>query len=156
MGDAGLSDAGVQALAACPSLRKLSTLDLSHNRIGDAGARALAESPFLPSLTMLDLRDNPIGEVGQAALRHSSHLRHCEVRLKGERGMAGSRPGCLFAAFILMTRFVEFDSMAFWRTPADIFWVNVSGFWRARGPVGGRLWVDGGIAMVNGKGGQRR
>jgi len=96
MGDAGLSDAGVQALAACPSLRKLSTLDLSHNRIGDAGARALAESPFLPSLTMLDLRDNPIGEVGQAALRHSSHLRHCEVRLKGERGDSRIMAGVSF------------------------------------------------------------
>jgi uncharacterized protein (TIGR02996 family) len=43
----GLSQAGAEALAACPHLRKLTHLNLLFNHIRRAGATALAQSPYL-------------------------------------------------------------------------------------------------------------
>jgi hypothetical protein len=48
----------MKELAASPRLARLTTLDLSDNRISDAGALALADSRHLANLKDLDLLDN--------------------------------------------------------------------------------------------------
>lgn len=66
-----LTDADVQTLAASPNLNQLTTLLLWNNRVGDAGLAALARAD-LPRLTRLDLSRNGVGDAGVAALAGSS------------------------------------------------------------------------------------
>jgi uncharacterized protein (TIGR02996 family) len=70
-----LGSDGVRALAVSPYLTRLRDLDLSHSRIGDAGARALAESDLLPRLVRLDLSGNDIGPAGVRALEQALEVR---------------------------------------------------------------------------------
>ena len=44
---------GAKALAACPLLGRLVSLELWHNKIGSEGAIALADSPYLAGLEQL-------------------------------------------------------------------------------------------------------
>ncbi len=65
-----VGDAGAQALAACPRLAGLRTLDLAAaGPVGEAGALALAASPHLSGLTLLRLPGNGLGGEATAALR---------------------------------------------------------------------------------------
>jgi uncharacterized protein (TIGR02996 family) len=69
LGEAGVGDAGVEALAASPHLSKLEELYLDTNeKIGQAGARALARSPHLPRLRVLDLTGTAV-RAGDPAVR---------------------------------------------------------------------------------------
>ena len=51
----GITDAGVEQLAAWPGLADLRWLNLDRNRIREAGFRALARSPFAANLRHLEL-----------------------------------------------------------------------------------------------------
>lgn len=70
-------DEGAAALASCPYLSNLTSLDLNANTIGAQGAAALATSPPLSNLTKLELGYNDIGDEGAAALADSPYL--CEL-----------------------------------------------------------------------------
>lgn len=72
--DTTLGNIGVQALASCPHMTNLRTLDLWANGICNAGAEALAKSPFLQKLERLDLRMNNIGLPGFLALANASDM----------------------------------------------------------------------------------
>jgi hypothetical protein len=63
--------AGVEALAANPTLSRLRKLALFHNKLVDKAAAALAAAKHLTNLTHLDLHDNNIGDKGAAALAAS-------------------------------------------------------------------------------------
>jgi uncharacterized protein (TIGR02996 family) len=63
-----------QALAACPHLRRLVSLDLHGYGIGPEGALALAGSPHAANLAALDLGGNRLGSAGARALANSPHL----------------------------------------------------------------------------------
>ncbi|VTS08228.1 Leucine-rich repeat-containing protein typical subtype OS=Herpetosiphon aurantiacus (strain ATCC 23779 / DSM 785) GN=Haur_4051 PE=4 SV=1: LRR_6: LRR_6: LRR_6: LRR_6: LRR_6: LRR_6: LRR_6 [Tuwongella immobilis] len=59
-----IADAGVDALARNPRLRRLHTLDLSGNDLSDGAVRMLSESPHLKRLNRLMLHQNHIGDMG--------------------------------------------------------------------------------------------
>ncbi len=63
-----LGSDGIQALIFSDYLDNLKSLNLHDNRIGDGGARALAGSSLLERLEKLDLSNNAIGPVGVRAL----------------------------------------------------------------------------------------
>ena len=67
---------GAKALAASEHLRNLTSLNLSNNRIGAEGATALAESEHLRNLTSLALGYNFIEDAGATALAGAEHLRN--------------------------------------------------------------------------------
>src|SRR5262249_29804065 len=67
-------DAGLAALAGSPGLPRLSTLDVSDNRIGPGGVAGLAASPLVARLETLVLRRNPVGPDGARALAASEPL----------------------------------------------------------------------------------
>jgi uncharacterized protein (TIGR02996 family) len=73
-----VGDAGVQALAASPNMRCLTSFaagdSQSSNEVGDAGAIALAASPHLSRLHTLDLSCTNIGPEGLRALLTSPYL----------------------------------------------------------------------------------
>jgi len=54
------------AAAIAENLKQITSLDLSHNKIGDAGARAIAEN--LKQITSLSLWNNKIGDAGARAI----------------------------------------------------------------------------------------
>jgi uncharacterized protein (TIGR02996 family) len=64
----------IGAVARCPHLARLTSLDLYHNNIGDEGAEALAASPHLAGLRELFLSFNRIGDRGALSLAASPHL----------------------------------------------------------------------------------
>ena len=66
-----MGPAGARALAECPALRAVETLDLEGNVLGDAGLAALAASPYLTRLRVLSLRENRISDDGVRALSRS-------------------------------------------------------------------------------------
>jgi len=66
-----MGPAGAHALADCPALRAVETLDLEGNVLGDGGLAALAASPHLTRLRVLGLRENRIGDDGVRALARS-------------------------------------------------------------------------------------
>jgi uncharacterized protein (TIGR02996 family) len=61
-------------LAASPFLAKLTTVDLSWNRIGNEGADSLAQSPYVGGLTKLHLDTCGIEDVGAQRLAASPYL----------------------------------------------------------------------------------
>jgi uncharacterized protein (TIGR02996 family) len=63
-----LGSDGVRALVASEHLTRLAALDLSTNRVGDRGLRALAASPLLGRLRRLDLSHNDFDPEGACAL----------------------------------------------------------------------------------------
>jgi uncharacterized protein (TIGR02996 family) len=65
-----IDNRGVRVLARSPLLGRLTSLDLSRNRISTLGAHYLARSPYLGSLDDLYLRGNPIPHEGRVELRH--------------------------------------------------------------------------------------
>src|SRR5262249_51205062 len=80
--DNRLRDAGVEALAASPHLKRLKALGLRDNGITAAGAKALARSENLPELTtlMFGLADNagwPFG--AKHAALHPEEDTHDEI-----------------------------------------------------------------------------
>ena len=92
------ADPEARALAACPALAGVGSLDLSLNRIGLAGVRALAESPHLANLEELDLAYSAVGDAGARALAESRHLPRLKglslvatgIGLEGARALAAS------------------------------------------------------------------
>jgi uncharacterized protein (TIGR02996 family) len=66
-----MGPAGARALADCPALRAVDSLDLEGNVLGDAGLAALAASPYLTHLRVLSLRENRITDDGVRALARS-------------------------------------------------------------------------------------
>jgi hypothetical protein len=72
----GLSDRGVQALAAAPGLANVRELYLLGNTaVTSTGARALADSPYLAKLEHLNLADTGVRYVGVEALTSSPRLK---------------------------------------------------------------------------------
>jgi uncharacterized protein (TIGR02996 family) len=71
--DCAIGDAGLEALAACPSLAGLRSLSICRG-VSVKGAEALASSPCLARLTELDLHHCDIGDEGALALARSPHL----------------------------------------------------------------------------------
>jgi uncharacterized protein (TIGR02996 family) len=71
-----VGDVGASAFANCHHLANLTTLELPGSAIGEGGARALANSPRLAHLTSLDLRFNFINDAGARALANSWYLAH--------------------------------------------------------------------------------
>jgi uncharacterized protein (TIGR02996 family) len=69
LGNQVITDAGAQALAACPRLGRLAVIILCANRIGAARAEALAGSPYLRRLSFLDLRSNDLPTAACRRLR---------------------------------------------------------------------------------------
>jgi uncharacterized protein (TIGR02996 family) len=70
---------GARALAACPSLGRLTILELGENpMIGDEGISALAASPWLSRLRRFDLTSGGFGEAGAMALAASPYLHHIQ------------------------------------------------------------------------------
>jgi uncharacterized protein (TIGR02996 family) len=70
---------GARALAACPSLGRLTILELGENpMIGDEGIAALAASPWLSRLRRFDLTSGGFGEAGAMALAASPYLHHIQ------------------------------------------------------------------------------
>jgi len=70
-----LGSDGLQSLLASPWLTHLTALDLRECRISDRGVRALAQWPFLTWLTRLDLSHNEIGPPGVRLLARSLEVR---------------------------------------------------------------------------------
>lgn len=68
LSDNRLETRDLRALVVSEHLTNLTALNLAHNRIGDGGIRALAESPLLGQVTHLDLRHNDFGPGGVRAL----------------------------------------------------------------------------------------
>jgi Leucine-rich repeat (LRR) protein len=62
--------------SSSPHLEKLTSLDISYNKIGASGAAALASSPHLAQLTSLNLWGNEIGDEGTKALANSTTLKN--------------------------------------------------------------------------------
>ena len=54
-----LNDDAAEALAACPDLARLRTLDLDHNNLSGRGVTALMCSPHLANVAFLGLESNP-------------------------------------------------------------------------------------------------
>jgi uncharacterized protein (TIGR02996 family) len=73
-----IDDAGVAALAACPSALWLTSLLLGCNSLGDATAEAIATSRYLTRLTVLDLGGEP---EYYSSWRRKQHLTATGVRL---------------------------------------------------------------------------
>jgi uncharacterized protein (TIGR02996 family) len=67
--DTGMTDVKVKALAACPGLASVRTLNIRANGFGDVGARALAESPYLDEIRYLSAGWNRITDEGKKILR---------------------------------------------------------------------------------------
>lgn len=67
-------DDEIVALAACPALSELESLDLTYNELYDEAALALARSPHLRKLRNLELGKNHIGRTGALALATSENL----------------------------------------------------------------------------------
>jgi hypothetical protein len=78
-GNHHLSDCGVEVLAGCSLLARLSWLDLSWMRLSDTGVIHLASSPRVASLRFLMLWNNVISDPGAIALAESPHLRQLEL-----------------------------------------------------------------------------
>jgi uncharacterized protein (TIGR02996 family) len=79
-----IGDAGVQALAASPTLKKLTHLNLEGNNIGPEGAQVIAASTTLTELTDLNLEGNNIGDAGAQALADSPNLKKVtDLNLRG-------------------------------------------------------------------------
>jgi uncharacterized protein (TIGR02996 family) len=76
--DTEVTAEGARALAACPSVGRLTVLELSGNPIGDEGVAALAGSPWLSRLRRLDLAGGAFGEAGAMALAASPYLHHIQ------------------------------------------------------------------------------
>jgi uncharacterized protein (TIGR02996 family) len=68
LGHNGLTSEDLQALLVSKHLGRLEALDLYANRIGDAGLRALALSPLLGQLHTVNLDGNDFGPPGLRAL----------------------------------------------------------------------------------------
>jgi Ran GTPase-activating protein (RanGAP) involved in mRNA processing and transport len=66
-----MGPAGARALADCPALRAVDSLDLEGNVLGDGGLAALAASPYPTHLRVLSLRENRITDDGIRALSRS-------------------------------------------------------------------------------------
>jgi uncharacterized protein (TIGR02996 family) len=64
----------VRALAACPELEQVVSLDLSGIYLGDAGVQALLASPHLDNLTELNLSGGGLSDRGLQTLANSSLL----------------------------------------------------------------------------------
>jgi uncharacterized protein (TIGR02996 family) len=64
----------VDALAASPSLARLSSLDLEGNPLGDRGLKSLIRSPYLTKLRFLGLRRCRIGPEGAEAMAATDAL----------------------------------------------------------------------------------
>jgi uncharacterized protein (TIGR02996 family) len=73
--NSGLELDEVRALAASKHLRRITSLDMPHARMGDEGLSLLAQSPNLAGLTHLSLQFNEISTAGLVALAGSTHLR---------------------------------------------------------------------------------
>ena len=72
----GLSDPGLQSLAASPFVANLRELHLGGNEeLTDASVVAVAASPYLNRLELLDFNFNRFGDPGLLTLIHSPHLR---------------------------------------------------------------------------------
>jgi uncharacterized protein (TIGR02996 family) len=78
-----LGSDGVGALAVGEHFTRLTTLDLSRNLIGDGGARALAGSALLGRLKRLDLSVNQVGSAGLRVLAEA--LERLETSAEGLR-----------------------------------------------------------------------
>jgi uncharacterized protein (TIGR02996 family) len=81
------------ALATCPHLRRIQTLDLSYTDLGSNGLQALAVSEYLDGLTTLNVSYNNIGNGGARALAGSpllARLHHLDLSYN-EIGPAGLR-----------------------------------------------------------------
>ncbi|HEX3152452.1 MAG TPA: TIGR02996 domain-containing protein [Gemmataceae bacterium] len=70
---------GAAALANCPALRAVQTLDLEKNFISDPGLLALASSIYLTQLSALLLRDNQISDRGASVLTTSMMMASLRV-----------------------------------------------------------------------------
>ncbi len=98
-----LGDAEAAALANCPRLSRLKSLDLSTNNIGPDGVSALLYSPHLARLEELDLRGNPLSNPGLRRLAESPRagqltrleLIGTEFGNAGMRALASGRPARL-------------------------------------------------------------
>jgi uncharacterized protein (TIGR02996 family) len=87
-----LGTGAAELVAECVSPAKLRELDLSTNLLGDEGARALAGAPRLSGLLALGLYANHIGAYGAKALLDSPYL----SRVK-QLNLGGNRIGSLAA-----------------------------------------------------------
>jgi uncharacterized protein (TIGR02996 family) len=127
LGETGMSEVGVKALAGCPGLASVRLLDLSQNAFSKpAAARALAASPHLAgvralrlrkcglgdkavrqlvratfwgSLTELDLRDNPVSDPGAARLTSVPIPPDLTALVLSSRHLRGSTRGLLSRHF---------------------------------------------------------
>ncbi len=83
----------IDALAACPHLARLASLDLEYNRISAADAATLLASPHIAGLRELRLNENDLGPAGARALAQSPHLRQLRrLALSGNRlGAQGAK-----------------------------------------------------------------
>ena len=64
-----IGPSGAAAIAACPSMAKCVTLDLTDNDLGDRGLAILLASPNLANLRVLKLGRNKITDDGIVAVR---------------------------------------------------------------------------------------
>jgi uncharacterized protein (TIGR02996 family) len=69
-----LSGPGASALAAAPSLRRLTRLNLAHNKLDPEDMGVLANSPILERVEILELADNLLQGRGLTVLAHSRVL----------------------------------------------------------------------------------
>jgi uncharacterized protein (TIGR02996 family) len=75
-------DRGARALARCPLLARVTSLDLEHNLLTVRGVRSLAASPYGRRLTALQLARNLLGDEGVALLARSrlaGRLKHLDL-----------------------------------------------------------------------------
>ena len=113
-----IRDAGARALAEVLPKTRLTTIDLTHSKIGDAGALALAEALPNSQLTTLmlgakthqyDLRDSKLGDVAARALAEVLpetqltvlDLRHNSIGDAGARALAGALPKTQLTTLVL-------------------------------------------------------
>ncbi|MGK0357867.1 MAG: Ran GTPase-activating protein (RanGAP) involved in mRNA processing and transport [Bradymonadia bacterium] len=77
LGETGLTDVGLAALAASPKLRP-KYLFLGNNTFGAQGVQALVDGPVFTSVRLLRLTYSPIGDGGAQALANSAAVGQLE------------------------------------------------------------------------------
>lgn len=103
------TNAGVQALAGCSELTRLTELQVGHaSGVTDDSAAALADSPALAGLTHLHFWQTPIHDRGVTALTCSPHLGRLTVLHLFNVGL-GPRGVAALAAWPGLARLDELD-----------------------------------------------
>jgi hypothetical protein len=83
----------VARLAASPHLARVTSLDLSENKLGDDGVRALVESPHLRNLRYLRLARNELGrEAAEAVVAAPALAGLAHLDFRGNRVDLAPRP----------------------------------------------------------------